>query len=234
MADLDEINRRILRELTRDARISNLDLAARAGLSPSACLRRVQEMERAGVIRGYRAVLDPGQMGVGFVAYVAVGLSSHTKAAQEAFERAITLAPREGSAYVNLGNILLDARRELGRAVELLTTGVKLLPRNAPALNSLAVALKSLGRFDEATAVYARAIALQPAHAALHYNLGLLHAQRAMDARAPPSAAAEACARARELFGVTLRLQPSHVGAKQSLASLAGLQCGRGLRPRAK
>ena len=93
MANLDEINRRILRELTRDARISNLDLAARAGLSPSACLRRVQEMERAGVIRGYRAVLDPGQMGVGFVAYVTVGLSSHTKAAQEAFERAMARAP---------------------------------------------------------------------------------------------------------------------------------------------
>jgi Lrp/AsnC family transcriptional regulator, leucine-responsive regulatory protein len=50
--------------------------APRAG--PGAC----------GLIRGYRAVLDPAQMGVGFVAYVTVGLSSHTKAAQEAFERA--------------------------------------------------------------------------------------------------------------------------------------------------
>ena len=93
MARLDDTNRRILRELTRDARISNLDLAARAGLSPSACLRRVQEMERDGVIRGYRAVLDPVQMGVGFVAYVTVGLASHTKATQEAFERAVARAP---------------------------------------------------------------------------------------------------------------------------------------------
>ncbi|MCF1708988.1 Lrp/AsnC family transcriptional regulator [Tabrizicola sp. J26] len=89
MTDLDDIDRRILRELTRDGRVTNTDLAARIGLSPSACLRRVQELERSGVIRGYRAVLDPSKMGVGFVAYVSVGLSVHTKAAQQAFEQAM-------------------------------------------------------------------------------------------------------------------------------------------------
>jgi Lrp/AsnC family transcriptional regulator, leucine-responsive regulatory protein len=93
MTKLDATNDRILRELVRDGRLSNLELAARAGLSPSACLRRVQELERSGVIRGYRAVLDPAAMGVGFVAYVTVGLNSHTKASQEAFERAMARAP---------------------------------------------------------------------------------------------------------------------------------------------
>jgi len=93
MTNLDDINRNILRELTGDGRISNLDLADRVGLSPSACLRRVQELERNGVIKGYRAVLDPDAMGQGFVAYVTVGLSLHTKAAQEAFERAMARAP---------------------------------------------------------------------------------------------------------------------------------------------
>ena len=93
MAKTDRINEHILQELTRDGRISNLDLAERVGLSPSACLRRVQELERAGVITGYRAVLDPGKRGIGFVAYVTVGLNQHTKAAQEAFERAISRAP---------------------------------------------------------------------------------------------------------------------------------------------
>jgi Lrp/AsnC family transcriptional regulator, leucine-responsive regulatory protein len=92
MAKLDDINHRILRELTRDARQSNLDLAARVGLSPSACLRRVQDLERSGVIKGYRAILDPAKLGVGFVAYVTVGLNTHTKAAQEAFERAVSRA----------------------------------------------------------------------------------------------------------------------------------------------
>jgi DNA-binding Lrp family transcriptional regulator len=53
----------------------------------------VQELERAGVITGYRAVLDPAKMGTGFLAYVTVGLSQHTKTAQEVFERAMAHAP---------------------------------------------------------------------------------------------------------------------------------------------
>lgn len=92
MAKMDEINQRILRVLSQDGRISNLDLAEKVGLSPSACLRRVQELEREGVIKGYRAVIDPEKVGAGFVAYVTVGLNSHTKAAQEAFERAVARA----------------------------------------------------------------------------------------------------------------------------------------------
>lgn len=93
MTKLDQITNHILQTLQSDGRISNLDLAARVGLSPSACLRRVQDLERIGIIKGYRAVLDPAQMNAGFVAYVAVGLNSHTKAAQEAFERSIACSP---------------------------------------------------------------------------------------------------------------------------------------------
>jgi DNA-binding Lrp family transcriptional regulator len=92
MIKMDAISDHILRELTRDGRQSNLELADRVGLSPSACLRRVQELERSGVIKGYRAVLDANKMGVGFVAYVTVGLNTHTKASQEAFERAMARA----------------------------------------------------------------------------------------------------------------------------------------------
>jgi DNA-binding Lrp family transcriptional regulator len=92
MTSLDDIDQRILRELSRDARQPNLALAERVGLSPSACLRRVQALERAGVIRGYRAVLDPEKLGIGFTAYVTVGLNTHTKAAQESFERAVARA----------------------------------------------------------------------------------------------------------------------------------------------
>jgi DNA-binding Lrp family transcriptional regulator len=105
MTKLDEINHRILRELFRDGRISNLDLAERVGLSPSACLRRVQELERAGIIKGYRAVLDPAKLGIGFVAYVTVGLNTHTKAAQEAFERAIARAPQVTECHNITGTV---------------------------------------------------------------------------------------------------------------------------------
>ncbi|WP_421701680.1 Lrp/AsnC family transcriptional regulator [Aliiroseovarius sp.] len=88
---MDDLNRRILRELTHNARLPNTELAERVGLSPSACLRRVQELERQGVITGYRATLSPEAMGIGFTAYVTVGLNDHTKQGQEAFERAVAL-----------------------------------------------------------------------------------------------------------------------------------------------
>ena len=93
MTTIDKINQKILRELHRNARISNLELSERVGLSPSACLRRVQELERSGVITGYRVVTDRARLGIGFTAYVMVGLNNHSKASQEAFERAISRSP---------------------------------------------------------------------------------------------------------------------------------------------
>ncbi|MCF6234206.1 MAG: Lrp/AsnC family transcriptional regulator [Rhodobacteraceae bacterium] len=90
---IDNKSQEILRILEGEGRISNIDLAERVALSPSACLRRVQELERSGVITGYRAVVDRDKVGVGFVAYVAVGLSTHTKQSHQAFERAIALSP---------------------------------------------------------------------------------------------------------------------------------------------
>ncbi|MEK0164647.1 Lrp/AsnC family transcriptional regulator [Phaeobacter sp. A36a-5a] len=105
MAKLDQINDKILRELTRDGRISNLELAGRVGLSPSACLRRVQEMERSGLITGYRAVLNRQALGVGFVTYIGVGLGEHTKEAQEAFEVAMRQAPEVVECHNITGTI---------------------------------------------------------------------------------------------------------------------------------
>ncbi|MEF1187645.1 Lrp/AsnC family transcriptional regulator, partial [Vibrio sinaloensis] len=83
---MDRYEERILHELKLDGRLSNVDLAHRIGLSPSATLRRVQDLEKRGVIKGYRAVLDRAQRGVGFVAYVSIGLASHRKQAQLEFE----------------------------------------------------------------------------------------------------------------------------------------------------
>ena len=91
---MDEIGERILHELSRNGRIANIELAEKVGLSPSACLRRVQELERSGVITGYRAILNREKVGQGFVAYIAVGLSLHTKSSQEAFEAAMARAPQ--------------------------------------------------------------------------------------------------------------------------------------------
>jgi DNA-binding Lrp family transcriptional regulator len=93
MDKIDASDQRILHVLSQEGRISNVDLAAKIGLSASACLRRVQELERIGIIKGYRAVLDPVALGKGFAAYVAVGLSRHTKDQQHGFEAAIAKAP---------------------------------------------------------------------------------------------------------------------------------------------
>lgn len=89
MPNLDRYNIKILRELQTNGRISNIDLADRVGLSPSACLRRVQELEKSGVIKGYRAQLDHEVLGMGFTAYLAIGLADHTMPSQVAFEKAM-------------------------------------------------------------------------------------------------------------------------------------------------
>lgn len=93
MAVIDDKDWQILRVLSQDGRISNLALAERVALSPSAALRRVQALESRGVIRGYRAVTDAAALGIGFVAYIAVGLNEHTKRSQAAFEAAMARAP---------------------------------------------------------------------------------------------------------------------------------------------
>lgn len=102
---MDGIDERILHTLEADGRISNSDLAKAVGLSASACLRRVQELERRGVIKGYRAVLDRRALGGGFVAYVAVGLHEHTKQSQEAFEKVMARAPEVRECHNVSGTI---------------------------------------------------------------------------------------------------------------------------------
>jgi DNA-binding Lrp family transcriptional regulator len=90
---MDTIDSNILRHLQRDGRITNLELAERVGLSPSACLRRVQALEAGGVIKGYRAILDRTQLGAGMTVFVMVGLAGQLRRDALAFERAMAEAP---------------------------------------------------------------------------------------------------------------------------------------------
>jgi len=90
---MDAIDDKILHQLQRDGRVTNLQLAERVGLSPSACLRRVQALEAGGVIKGYRAVLDRTQLGAGLTVFVTVGLSGQLSRDAQAFERAMADAP---------------------------------------------------------------------------------------------------------------------------------------------
>src|ERR1700761_1144332 len=76
--DLDRTDRRLLDLLQTDARLSNQELAAKVGLSPSPCLRRVKRLEELGLIRQYVALLDPAKLGLGLVAYATVRMDKHS------------------------------------------------------------------------------------------------------------------------------------------------------------
>lgn len=101
----DPINHHILRELESSGRISNTDLAGRVGLSPSACLRRVQELERRGIIKGYRAVVDRKALGGAVTVFVMVGLKAHLKKDAQAFERAMAAAPEVREVHNITGSV---------------------------------------------------------------------------------------------------------------------------------
>lgn len=105
MTALDRIDENILRALERDGRMSNVDLARTVGLSPSACLRRVQELERVGIIAGYKAVLDRSKLGVGATIFVMVGLSGQLKKDAEAFEQAMSTAAEVRECHNVTGSI---------------------------------------------------------------------------------------------------------------------------------
>ncbi len=105
MTEIDAINTRILHELEGDGRVSNTDLAARVGLSPSACLRRVQELERSGYIKGYRAVLDRSKLGAGITVFIMVGLAVHRSEDGRAFERAMEAAPQVRECHNITGEV---------------------------------------------------------------------------------------------------------------------------------
>ena len=90
MIELDRINHKILDILEKNGRISNADLSEKVGLSASACLRRVQELERTGIITGYRAQLNRSALGSSIVVFVMVGLSEHAASYASAFEEAVS------------------------------------------------------------------------------------------------------------------------------------------------
>ena len=83
---LDAIDRRILHDLQADGRITNVELARRAGISAPPCLRRVRVLEEAGYIRGYHAELEPKHLGFNVTVFAQVGLSSQAEPDLEAFE----------------------------------------------------------------------------------------------------------------------------------------------------
>ncbi|MDN6179977.1 MAG: Lrp/AsnC ligand binding domain-containing protein [Halomonas subglaciescola] len=131
---LDRIDLKILRSLQDNARISYVDLAAEVGLSTTPCLERVKRLERAEVIRGYQAILDPRALKADLLVFVEISLETQTPAVFDEFRRAVETLPQIQECHLVSGHfdyILkcripeMSAYRQLLGDVVLTLPGVK-------------------------------------------------------------------------------------------------------------
>ena len=103
LPELDAIDRRILAELQRDGRMTNVELARRVEITAPPCLRRVRRLEEAGVIRGYHADTDPHPLGWEVVFFAIVGLESQKEAVLSAFEAMVAGWPEVRECHMIRG-----------------------------------------------------------------------------------------------------------------------------------
>lgn len=101
---LDVIDWRILRELQADARITNVALASRVGLTPPPCLRRVRALEDAGLVSGYTVLLDEAALGFTLTAFAMVGLHNQSETDLRSFENRVIGWPLVREAYMLSGD----------------------------------------------------------------------------------------------------------------------------------
>ena len=101
--DLDAIDCRIVTELQTNARLTNVELAEKVGLSPSPCLRRVKRLERDDYIDGYRASLRRGRVGLGFSVFLGVKIDGHANDHALSFEAAVIKMPEVVACHLVSG-----------------------------------------------------------------------------------------------------------------------------------
>jgi len=104
-ARLDAIDWHILKELQQDGRMTNVELARRVGISAPPCLRRVRALEEAGLVRGYRTILDEKQLGYDVTAFAMVGLHSQTEVDLQAFEQKVEAWSFVRESYMLSGEV---------------------------------------------------------------------------------------------------------------------------------
>ncbi len=102
---LDRIDRRILRDLQENGRMTNVELARRAGISAPPCLRRVRALEEAGYIHGYHADIDPEMLGFGVIVFAQVGLTRQAESDLVAFEKLVSGWPAVRECHMLAGEI---------------------------------------------------------------------------------------------------------------------------------
>ena len=102
---LDAIDRQILRELQADGRMTNVELARRLGMSAPPCLRRVRALEEAGIITGYRALVDEKALGFDVVVFAFIHLASQAEADLAAFQAHVRDWPAVRSCWTEFAMI---------------------------------------------------------------------------------------------------------------------------------
>ncbi len=105
MTDLDDIDKRILNALQRDADRSNADIAEEVGLSASACLRRTAKLKKAGIIKKVVAVVDPKVTGQPLTAIVTVEFAHHGSEYRQAFKSQVMKEPAISQCYIVTGDV---------------------------------------------------------------------------------------------------------------------------------
>jgi len=112
MKELDRIDRKILNELQKDGRVSNVELSKRVDLSPTPCLERVRRLERQGFITGYIATLNPQYLGAALLVFIEVTLSRGEADVFEQFNKAVLRAEAIQECHLVSGDFdyLLKAR----------------------------------------------------------------------------------------------------------------------------
>jgi DNA-binding Lrp family transcriptional regulator len=140
--DLDRIDRRLLAMLQDEGRITNVELAQRAGLTAPPCLRRVRALEEAGIIRGYHAELDPAKLGYTIAVFALVSLKSQAEDALRQFEEHVRSLPEVRECHMLNGEIdfiLKIVSRDLQSFQEFLTSRLTSAPNVASVKTSLTI-----------------------------------------------------------------------------------------------
>lgn len=139
---LDKVDRRILRDLQDDGRMTNVELARRAGISAPPCLRRVRALEESSVIRGYHAELSPAALGYNVTVFAHVGLSSQAETDLRAFEALVNSWPQVRECHMLAGetDFLLKVVAEDWDAYQtFLTTRLTTAPNVSHVKSALAI-----------------------------------------------------------------------------------------------
>jgi len=139
---LDRIDKKILRGLQNDGRMTNVDLARLAGISAPPCLRRVRALEDAGLIKGYHADVDAVQLGYSVMVFAQVGLSSQAEADLVAFEAMVNDWEEVRECHMLAGEtdfLLKVAARDWDSYQKFVTEKLTAAPNVAQVKSSLAI-----------------------------------------------------------------------------------------------